>query len=104
MSKVILLKELKAFTLDVTRDLIFPVAQQKEDKEPPKPRAAEVFCTRLPDSKSAKKKAPYILHQFINDKTIQPKDQRLNSTAVDPHGSAVPLPFGASHRRRTIHA
>lgn len=82
MSKVILLKELKAFTLDVTRDLIFPVAQQKEDKEPPKPRAAEVFCTRLPDSKSAKKKAPYILHQFINDKTIQPKDQRLNSTAV----------------------
>ena len=82
MSKVILLKELKAFTLDVTRDLIFPVAQQKEDKEPPNPRAAEVFCTRLPDSKSAKKKAPYILHQFINDKTIQPKDQRLNSTAV----------------------
>ena len=82
MSKVILLNELKAFTLDVTRDLIFPVAQQKEDKEPPNPRAAEVFCTRLPDSKSAKKKAPYILHQFINDKTIQPKDQRLNSTAV----------------------
>ena len=30
MSKVILLNELKAFTLDVTRDLIFPVAQQKE--------------------------------------------------------------------------
>ncbi len=82
MSKVILLQELKAFTLDVTRDLIFPVAQQKEDKEPPKPRAAEVFCPRLPDSKSAKKKAPYILHQFINDKTIQPPSQQLNSTAI----------------------
>ena len=52
MSKVILLKELKSFTLDVTRDLIFPVAQQKEDKEPPKPRAAEVFCTRLPSCSS----------------------------------------------------
>ena len=62
MSKVILLQELKKFTLEVTQDLIFPVVQQKEDKEPPKPRAAEVFCTRLPDSKAAKKKAPYILH------------------------------------------
>lgn len=81
MSKVILLKELKAFTLDVTRDLIFPVAQQKEDKEPPKPRTAEVFCTRLPDSKSAKKKAPYILHQFLNDKAVQPSGNQLGWTA-----------------------
>ena len=82
MSKVILLQELKKFTLDVTRDLIFPVAQQKEDKEPPKPRAAEVFCTRLPDSKAAKKKAPYILHQFINDKATQPEGLPLDSTAI----------------------
>jgi hypothetical protein len=82
MSKVILLEQLKEFSESVTRDIILPVAQQKEDKEPPKPRAAEVFCTRLPDSKSAKKKAPYILHQFINDKTIQPEGQPLDSTAI----------------------
>lgn len=81
MSKVILLKELRTFTLEVTRDLIFPVAQQKEDKDPPKPRAAEVFCTRLPDSKSAKKKAPYILHQFLNDKAVQPSGNQLGWTA-----------------------
>ena len=82
MSKVILLNELKTFTMDVTRDLLFPVAQQKEDKEPPKPRAAEVFRARLPDSKSARKKAPYILHQIISDKDIQPEGQRLQSTAM----------------------
>ena len=46
MSKVILLEQLKEFSESVTRDIILPVAQQKEDKEPPKPRAAEVFCTR----------------------------------------------------------
>lgn len=82
MSKVILLNELKTFTLGVTRDLIFPVAHQKADSQPPPPKAVDVFCTRLPDSSSAKKKAPYILHQFINGKDIQPPGQQVDRTAV----------------------
>lgn len=82
MSKVILLNELRDFTLEVTRDLIFPVAMQKEDKEPPAPRAVEVFRMRLPDSKAAKKKAPYILHQFLNDKIIQLEGQRADDTVT----------------------
>lgn len=68
MSKVILLEQLKEFTQAVTGELVFPVATQKEDQEPPPPRAAEVYCPRLPDSKVAKKKAPYILHQVITGK------------------------------------
>lgn len=82
MSKVILLNELKTFTLAVTRDLVFPVAQQKEDPEPPPPKAVDVFRTRLPDSNSAKKKVPYILHQFINSKDMRPPGQRIDRTAV----------------------
>lgn len=82
MSKVILLQGLKAFTQDVTRELVFPVAMQKEDTLPPEPRAAEVYCARLPDSKAAKKKAPYILHQFLNGKIVQPEGQLPNDTAT----------------------
>jgi len=82
MTKVILLNELKTFTEEATRDLVFPVAQQKEDREPPKPRAAEVFRTRLPDSKSAKKKAPYILHQIITGKDAQTEGRSLEGTAT----------------------
>lgn len=82
MSKVILLNELKTFSEGVTRDLIFPVAQQKGDPEPPAPRAAEVFCARLPDSKAAKKKAPYMLHQIITSKDTQTEGRSLNATAT----------------------
>lgn len=79
MSKVILLEQLREFTLAVTGELVFPVAQQKEDTEPPKPRAAEVFCPRLPDSKAAKKKAPYILHQIVTGADRQAPGQAVRS-------------------------
>lgn len=82
MSKVILLEQLKEFTQAVTGELVFPVAMQKEDALPPEPRTVEVYCTRLPDSKAAKKKAPYILHQFLNDKIIQPEGQRADDTVT----------------------
>lgn len=82
MTKVILLDELKTFTEGVTGELIFPVAQQKEDKEPPKPRAAEVFRARLPDSKAAKKKAPYILHQIITGKDAQTEGRQMDCVAT----------------------
>lgn len=71
MTKVVLLEQLKAFTEDSVHELILPVAQQKEDKEQPQPRPAEVYRARLPDGKAAKKKAPYILHQIITGKDAQ---------------------------------
>lgn len=58
MTKNILLEKLKAATEEATGDIIMPVAAQKGDTAPPKPRAAEVYKTRLPDSRSAKKKSP----------------------------------------------
>ena len=71
MTKVILLEQLKKFTEQRTKDLFLPVAPQKEDREPPKDRPAEVHSPRLPDSHAAKKKAPYILHQVIAGKDGQ---------------------------------
>lgn len=71
MTRTELLEHLKAFTLEVTKDIILPVAQQKEDKTPPLPRAPAVYKMRLPDSNAAKKKAPYIIHQVLNGKDIQ---------------------------------
>lgn len=82
MTKVILLEQLKAFTEDSVHDLLLPVAQQKEDKELPAPRAAEVFRARLPDSKAAKKKAPYILHQIITGKDAQAPGQQETAVAT----------------------
>ena len=38
MTRTELLEHLKLFTLEVTKDIILPVAQQKEDKTPPLPR------------------------------------------------------------------
>ena len=82
MSKVILLERLKEFTEKVTGDLILPVAMQKGDQEPPTPRAAEVYRTRLPDSSAAKKKAPYILHQIITGKDSQTQGLPLAAVAT----------------------
>lgn len=83
MNRVILLERLREFTEGVTGDLRFPVSQQRGDPEGLPPRAAEVFCARLPDSREAKKKAPYILHQVITGKDAQTPGGPVNSeTAV----------------------
>ena len=79
MTKVVLLKQLKEYTIEKTKDLLLPVAQQKEDKEPPKDRPAAVYRTRLPDSRAAKKKAPYVLHQVITGKDAQSAGQAATS-------------------------
>ncbi len=65
MTKIILLEELKKFTLEATRELLLPVAFQKGDPEPPAPRAPEVHLMRLPSESAWKKKAPYITHQVL---------------------------------------
>ena len=75
MTKVVLLDQLKEFTEAATVGILMPGAHQKGDTEPPEPRAAEVYLTRLPDSKAAKKKAPYILHQVITGKDAQPSGE-----------------------------
>ena len=75
---VALLKTFRAFTLNSTKELIMPVRMQKGDTEQ-EFRAADVYLMRLPDSKSATKKAPYILHQLINAKDQQQSGKRANS-------------------------
>lgn len=82
MTKVILLEQLKVLTEAAVKDIILPVAQQKEDKAPPLPRPAEVYRTRLPDSYSAKKKAPYILHQILTGKDSQQPGQFESAEAT----------------------
>lgn len=57
MTCVVLLEQLKAFTEDVMKDLLLPVAMQKGDTEQ-EGRPPAVYLMRLPDSKSAQKKAP----------------------------------------------
>lgn len=64
MNKVLLLQKLGAFTARTVKDLILPVQPQKVCPNPA-PRAAEVYLMRLTDSKAAKQKAPYIIHQVI---------------------------------------
>lgn len=67
MTAVILLEQLATFTEEATKDLIMPTKMQDGDDEPIF-RSAEVHKMRLPDSRSAKKKAPYIIHQVITGK------------------------------------
>ena len=81
MNRVILLHRLKDFTLDATKDLLMPVKIQSEN-DTKKERPAEVHLMRLPDSKSAHKKAPYILHQFITGADQQNPGSRDTSTAT----------------------
>lgn len=82
MTRVNLLDALKLESEEATRDLLLPVTRQKEDTADPEPRAPEVFKMRLPDSKAAKKKAPYILHQFITGKDSQVPKERPQASAV----------------------
>ena len=80
MTRVILLKKLKEFSKAATEDLIMPVSLQKGDTAQSY-RSADVYLMRLPDSRSAQKKAPYILHQFITGVDSQPQGKRDLSTA-----------------------
>ncbi len=47
MTRILLLEQLKAFTLEATKNIILPVQMQEEDAEPPAPRPVKVFLTRL---------------------------------------------------------
>ena len=83
MTKVILLEELKKFTLEATKDIVMPVEPQEEDIGPPASRPAQVFSMNLPDIASYQREAPYILHQIITGKDVHPPGQ------IYPTGMAV---------------
>lgn len=82
MTKVILLKELKAFTKAVTRDVRLPVRPLEEDLLPPDPRPPRIYQMRLPAFRDACRKAPYILHQAITGKDVQQAGVRPEASAV----------------------
>lgn len=82
MTRVTLLERLRDFTDDVTKDILMPVRQQKEDKDPPADRAATIYITRLTKSSDAQKSVPYILHQIITGKDLQPSGQEITADAV----------------------
>lgn len=81
MTRNALLDAFAKFTEDVTKDLIMPTRIQKADEEQGY-RAAAVFKMRLPDSKAAQKKAPYVLHQVITGKDQQPTGTDVDSTTT----------------------
>ena len=81
MTKNVLLDVLAAFTSDAVSDLILPVRASKAVPDP-EDRAAEVYKMRLPDSKSAKDKVPYILHQIITGGDKQPSGQKIDCRAT----------------------
>lgn len=73
MTRIILLERLRAFTEEVTADLIMPTpfAEGRHGAELPP-------CKGLPDAPadgtSATKKAPYVLHQVITGMVNSRKD------------------------------
>ncbi len=77
-----LLDDLQAFTVDAVHDIILPVALQEQDTEQ-KYRAAEVYKMRLPDSSSAKKKTPYIIHQIVTSQIVQEPGKRFRTRRTD---------------------
>lgn len=81
MTTLILLDRLADFTRDAVKDLLLPVRQQENDAEALAMRAAEVYKMRLPDSGSAKKKAPYIIHQVVTTNDLQPVGEQIHATA-----------------------
>ena len=96
MDKVQFLKALTEFTREVTKDMILPVSLQKEDDGQQKFRAPEVHQMRLPDSRQAKKKAPYIIHQIVTGTDTQGNERKTtNQTVV----RSIFCVYCADHRR-----
>jgi len=84
-----LLQALKGFIEDAIKDLLLPIRAQTKDEEADfaeNPdhawRKPDVYLMRLPDSREAKKKAPYVLVQLITTQDWQDQRQLDDSTAV----------------------
>lgn len=81
MNRITLLEQLRDITKKATGDIILPVKEQKGDAKKTS-RAADIHLMRLPDSRAAQKKAPYIIHQLITGKDIQPQGENETASAV----------------------
>ena len=84
-----LLLALKEFIEKATKDLKFKVRIQSKAEETAiaedpelEWRKAEVYMMRLPDSREAKKKAPYVLVQLITTGDVQEQGQLDDSYAI----------------------
>ncbi len=80
MTRVMLMEALKSFSESATAELIMPTRVQSASEEQ-EFRAAKVYLMRLPDSRSATKKAPYILHQLMTGQDRQTEGNRPESSA-----------------------
>jgi len=81
MTRLDLLYVLRQVTTEATADIIMPTRLQKDDTKQ-KFRAADIHLMRLPESSSAQKKAPYIIHQIITGKDVQPAGNDVSSSTV----------------------
>ncbi|MCF8017837.1 MAG: hypothetical protein K9L62_00430 [Vallitaleaceae bacterium] len=81
MTRITLLEQFRTLTNEAVGDIIMPVRMQKGDTEQTS-RAADVYLMRLPDSSASQKKAPYIIHQLITGKDIQPQGEDESASAV----------------------
>lgn len=81
MTRIVLLECLRDFTKEATADLIMPTRMQKGDTEQGY-RPADVYLMRLPDSSSATKRAPYVLHQLISGADQQKENHIISDARV----------------------
>jgi len=81
MTRLDLLKTLCDETRKATADIIMPTQLQKGDKKQLF-RPADMYQMRLPNFSAAQKKAPYIIHQVITSKDIQPSGNPVSSSTV----------------------
>ena len=75
------LDSMKAFTEDAVKDYILPVRRQ-DTTETQEYRCAAVYKMRLPDSRSAQKKAPYIIHQIVTADDAQTEGELVKSSLL----------------------
>lgn len=77
MTRVILLEQLKTFTIAATRNLLLPLVPQEEELLlPPRYGPPGVYRMHLPEFGAATRKAPYILHQILTGKDVQKAGQK----------------------------
>ena len=81
MDKVPFLKAQAAVTSEVTKDMILPASFQKEDMDQ-QFLAPEGSTQGLPDSRQAKKKAPYIIHQIVTGTDTQGNERKTTNHTV----------------------
>ena len=76
-----MLEAIKSFCESKVSLIKLPTSVQKDDTEN-EDRAPEVHIMRLPESRSAKKYAPYIIVQFVNGMDKQTHGKNSDSTSL----------------------